>query len=172
MVWSGVWEHLSSWLSPNLTCITSVIRSELNEKYYFASDICTESRSVNRLCFSFTLPSSRFLFFSALPSFPPFVIPFFLLFFVPVNQSIPFLRPISPLFNLSQPPPCFPLTLRPPQAVVDSSETSVVLQHLSSLTEYQLAVFAVYANEASEALRGSETTCKFIPEHTRAHTRK
>uniref|UniRef100_A0A8C4EFK5 Collagen alpha-1(XIV) chain n=1 Tax=Dicentrarchus labrax TaxID=13489 RepID=A0A8C4EFK5_DICLA len=46
----------------------------------------------------------------------------------------------------------------PQEAVVDGSETSVVLQHLSSLTEYQLAVFAVYAQEASEALRGSETT--------------
>lgn len=46
----------------------------------------------------------------------------------------------------------------PQEAVVVGSETSVVLQHLSSLTEYQLAVFAVYANEASEALRGSETT--------------
>ncbi|XP_034552837.1 collagen alpha-1(XIV) chain isoform X1 [Notolabrus celidotus] len=46
----------------------------------------------------------------------------------------------------------------PLEAVVDGSDTSVVLQHLSSLTEYQLAVFAVYANEASEALRGSETT--------------
>nr|XP_033958086.1 collagen alpha-1(XIV) chain [Pseudochaenichthys georgianus] len=46
----------------------------------------------------------------------------------------------------------------PQEAVVDGSETSVVLQHLSSVTEYQLAVFAVYANEASEALRGSETT--------------
>uniref|UniRef100_A0A4W6CGR3 Collagen type XIV alpha 1 chain n=1 Tax=Lates calcarifer TaxID=8187 RepID=A0A4W6CGR3_LATCA len=46
----------------------------------------------------------------------------------------------------------------PQEAVVDGSETSVVLEHLSSLTEYQLAVFAVYANEASEALRGSETT--------------
>nr|XP_046254827.1 collagen alpha-1(XIV) chain-like isoform X2 [Scatophagus argus]XP_046254828.1 collagen alpha-1(XIV) chain-like isoform X2 [Scatophagus argus]XP_046254829.1 collagen alpha-1(XIV) chain-like isoform X2 [Scatophagus argus] len=46
----------------------------------------------------------------------------------------------------------------PQEAVVDGGETSVVLQHLSSLTEYQLAVFAVYANEASEALRGSETT--------------
>ncbi|XP_037836071.1 collagen alpha-1(XIV) chain isoform X2 [Kryptolebias marmoratus] len=44
------------------------------------------------------------------------------------------------------------------EAVVAGSETSVVLQHLSSLTEYQLAVYAVYANEASEALRGSETT--------------
>ncbi|KAM3614957.1 uncharacterized protein V6R79_021344 [Siganus canaliculatus] len=47
---------------------------------------------------------------------------------------------------------------QPLEAVVDGSETSVVLQHLSSVTEYQLAVFAVYANEASEALRGSETT--------------
>ncbi|XP_070822030.1 collagen alpha-1(XIV) chain isoform X1 [Chaetodon trifascialis] len=46
----------------------------------------------------------------------------------------------------------------PQEAVVDGGDTSVVLQHLSSLTEYQLAVFAVYANEASEALRGSETT--------------
>nr|XP_020464152.1 collagen alpha-1(XIV) chain isoform X3 [Monopterus albus] len=46
----------------------------------------------------------------------------------------------------------------PQEAVVDGSETSAVLQHLSLLTEYQLAVFAVYANEASEALRGSETT--------------
>ncbi|XP_029359212.1 collagen alpha-1(XIV) chain-like isoform X2 [Echeneis naucrates] len=49
----------------------------------------------------------------------------------------------------------------PQEAVVDSGETSVVLQHLNSLTEYQLAVFAVYANEASEALRGSETTLAF-----------
>lgn len=90
MVWSGVWEHLSSWLSPNLTCITSVISSELNEKYYFASDICTKSRSVNRLCFSFTLPSSQCLFFSALPSFPPFVI-----FFSPHLYPVfpPFLCP-------------------------------------------------------------------------------
>uniref|UniRef100_A0A8C2XB03 Collagen type XIV alpha 1 chain n=1 Tax=Cyclopterus lumpus TaxID=8103 RepID=A0A8C2XB03_CYCLU len=46
----------------------------------------------------------------------------------------------------------------PQEAVVDGSETSAVLQHLRSLTEYQVAVFAVYANEASEALRGSETT--------------
>ncbi|XP_074510263.1 collagen alpha-1(XIV) chain isoform X2 [Sebastes fasciatus] len=44
------------------------------------------------------------------------------------------------------------------EAVVDGSETSVVLEHLSHQTEYQLAVFAVYANEASKALRGSETT--------------
>lgn len=46
----------------------------------------------------------------------------------------------------------------PQEAVVGSSETSALLQHLSSLTEYQLAVFAVYANDASEALRGSQTT--------------
>ncbi|KAK2844342.1 hypothetical protein Q5P01_011001 [Channa striata] len=53
----------------------------------------------------------------------------------------------------------YPVTGGEPQeVVVESSETSVVLEHLSSLTEYQLAVFAVYANEASEALRGSETT--------------
>ncbi|XP_008321702.2 collagen alpha-1(XIV) chain isoform X2 [Cynoglossus semilaevis] len=46
----------------------------------------------------------------------------------------------------------------PQEAVVDGTETSVVLQHLSSSTEYQLSVFAVYVNEASEALRGSEMT--------------
>uniref|UniRef100_A0A3Q0RV02 Collagen type XIV alpha 1 chain n=1 Tax=Amphilophus citrinellus TaxID=61819 RepID=A0A3Q0RV02_AMPCI len=49
----------------------------------------------------------------------------------------------------------------PQEAVVVGSESSVVLQHLSSLTEYQLAVFAVYANKASEPLRGSETTLAF-----------
>ncbi|XP_037533181.1 collagen alpha-1(XIV) chain [Nematolebias whitei] len=46
----------------------------------------------------------------------------------------------------------------PQESLVTGGETSVVLQHLRSLTEYQLAVYAVYANEASEALRGSETT--------------
>ncbi|XP_061572452.1 collagen alpha-1(XIV) chain [Cololabis saira] len=46
----------------------------------------------------------------------------------------------------------------PQEAVVVASETSVVLQYLRPLTEYQLAVFAEYANDASEALRGSETT--------------
>uniref|UniRef100_A0A8K9UJ14 Collagen type XIV alpha 1 chain n=1 Tax=Oncorhynchus mykiss TaxID=8022 RepID=A0A8K9UJ14_ONCMY len=47
---------------------------------------------------------------------------------------------------------------RPEEAVVDGTENSVVLWHLNSLTEYQLAVFAVYTSSASEALRGSETT--------------
>lgn len=37
---------------------------------------------------------------------------------------------------------------------------SAVLKDLSSLTEYELAVFAVYEASASEALRGSETTCE------------
>ncbi|XP_053700196.1 collagen alpha-1(XIV) chain isoform X1 [Synchiropus splendidus] len=46
----------------------------------------------------------------------------------------------------------------PQELVLGSHESSVVLQPLNSLTEYQLAVFAVYANEASEALRGTETT--------------
>uniref|UniRef100_A0A8C6WUD5 Collagen type XIV alpha 1 chain n=1 Tax=Neogobius melanostomus TaxID=47308 RepID=A0A8C6WUD5_9GOBI len=44
------------------------------------------------------------------------------------------------------------------EVIVDGSETSVLLEHLSSSTEYQLAVFAVYESEASEALRGTETT--------------
>uniref|UniRef100_A0A3B4BEK0 Uncharacterized protein n=1 Tax=Periophthalmus magnuspinnatus TaxID=409849 RepID=A0A3B4BEK0_9GOBI len=42
--------------------------------------------------------------------------------------------------------------------IADGTETSVLLEHLSSSTEYQLAVFAVYENEASGALRGRETT--------------
>ncbi|XP_028983776.1 collagen alpha-1(XIV) chain isoform X2 [Betta splendens] len=53
----------------------------------------------------------------------------------------------------------YPADGGPPQeAVVDGSEASVALKHLSSMTEYQLAVFAVYTDEASEALRGSATT--------------
>ncbi|KAG9281287.1 collagen alpha-1(XIV) chain-like [Astyanax mexicanus] len=47
---------------------------------------------------------------------------------------------------------------QPEEVVVNGDENSVVLQHLNSLTEYQVAVFAVYSNSASEALRGSETT--------------
>ncbi|CAB1321334.1 unnamed protein product [Coregonus sp. 'balchen'] len=47
---------------------------------------------------------------------------------------------------------------RPEESVVDGTENSVVVQNLNSLTEYQLAVFAVYTSSASEALRGSETT--------------
>ncbi|XP_055083772.1 collagen alpha-1(XIV) chain isoform X1 [Periophthalmus magnuspinnatus] len=44
------------------------------------------------------------------------------------------------------------------EVIADGTETSVLLEHLSSSTEYQLAVFAVYENEASGALRGRETT--------------
>ncbi|XP_037128809.1 collagen alpha-1(XIV) chain [Syngnathus acus] len=47
---------------------------------------------------------------------------------------------------------------QPQEAVVDGRDTSVVLGHLNSQTEYQLSVFAVNENEASEPLRGSETT--------------
>lgn len=47
------------------------------------------------------------------------------------------------------------------QVVVDGTESSVVLQHLNSQTEYQVAVFAVYTSSASEGLRGSETTREF-----------
>ncbi|XP_067837767.1 collagen alpha-1(XIV) chain isoform X2 [Heptranchias perlo] len=46
----------------------------------------------------------------------------------------------------------------PEEVVVDGTESTAVLQNLMSLTEYQLAVFAVYANAASEGLRGAETT--------------
>ncbi|XP_051921656.1 collagen alpha-1(XIV) chain isoform X4 [Hippocampus zosterae] len=47
---------------------------------------------------------------------------------------------------------------QPQEAVVDGRDTSVVLRHLNSQTEYQLSVFAVNENEASEPLRGFETT--------------
>ncbi|XP_060742438.1 collagen alpha-1(XIV) chain-like isoform X2 [Tachysurus vachellii] len=47
---------------------------------------------------------------------------------------------------------------KPEEAVVNGDQNSVILQHLNSVTEYQVAVFAVYSNSASEGLRGSETT--------------
>ncbi|ROI15268.1 Collagen alpha-1(XIV) chain [Anabarilius grahami] len=47
---------------------------------------------------------------------------------------------------------------RPEEVVVNGDENSVVLRYLNSLTEYQITVFAIYSNSASEALRGSETT--------------
>lgn len=47
------------------------------------------------------------------------------------------------------------------QVVVGGSESTAVLKNLMSLTEYQIAVFAVYSNAASEGLRGTETTRKY-----------
>ncbi|ELW72743.1 Collagen alpha-1(XIV) chain [Tupaia chinensis] len=47
---------------------------------------------------------------------------------------------------------------KPDEVVVDGSVSSTVLKNLMSLTEYQIAVFAVYAHTASEGLRGTETT--------------
>ncbi|XP_053322194.1 collagen alpha-1(XIV) chain [Spea bombifrons] len=47
---------------------------------------------------------------------------------------------------------------QPEEVVVDGSVSTTVLKNLMSLTEYQIAVFAVYSNVASEGLRGSETT--------------
>lgn len=44
--------------------------------------------------------------------------------------------------------------------VVQGTENSVELNYLNSLTEYQVAVFAIYRSSASEALRGSTTTRK------------
>lgn len=42
--------------------------------------------------------------------------------------------------------------------VLQGTQNSVELTYLNSLTEYQVAVFAVYRSSASEALRGSATT--------------
>ncbi|CAN9503606.1 unnamed protein product [Ophioblennius macclurei] len=47
---------------------------------------------------------------------------------------------------------------QPEEKVVSGSQSSVELNYLNSLTEYQVAVFAVYRSSASEALRGSATT--------------
>uniref|UniRef100_A0A0P6JDH5 Collagen alpha-1(XIV) chain n=1 Tax=Heterocephalus glaber TaxID=10181 RepID=A0A0P6JDH5_HETGA len=47
---------------------------------------------------------------------------------------------------------------KPEEVVVDRSVSSLVLKNLMSLTEYQIAVFAIYAHTASEGLRGTETT--------------
>ncbi|XP_046874496.1 collagen alpha-1(XIV) chain-like isoform X4 [Hypomesus transpacificus] len=47
---------------------------------------------------------------------------------------------------------------QPEEKVVPGTETTVTLSYLNSLTEYQVAVFAIYASSASEALRGSATT--------------
>ncbi|XP_077577231.1 collagen alpha-1(XIV) chain isoform X2 [Stigmatopora nigra] len=46
----------------------------------------------------------------------------------------------------------------PQEAVVGGRDTSVLLQDLTSQTEYQLSVFAVNEKQASEPLRGYETT--------------
>ncbi|XP_060948245.1 LOW QUALITY PROTEIN: collagen alpha-1(XIV) chain-like [Limanda limanda] len=47
---------------------------------------------------------------------------------------------------------------QPEEKVVPGSDDSVELTYLNSLTEYQVAVFAVYRSTASAALRGSATT--------------
>ncbi|XP_072317831.1 collagen alpha-1(XIV) chain-like, partial [Eucyclogobius newberryi] len=47
---------------------------------------------------------------------------------------------------------------QPEEKVVPGSQDSVDLDFLNSLTEYQVAVFAVYRSSASVALRGSATT--------------
>lgn len=47
---------------------------------------------------------------------------------------------------------------QPEEKMVSGSENSVELNYLNSLTEYQVAVFAIYSNSASDALRGSATT--------------
>ncbi|XP_074542763.1 collagen alpha-1(XIV) chain isoform X2 [Halichoeres trimaculatus] len=46
----------------------------------------------------------------------------------------------------------------PEEKVVQGSENSVELNYLNSVTEYQVAVFAIYRSSASEGLRGSATT--------------
>eukprot|EP00064_Thunnus_orientalis_P018365 superscaffoldBa00004207_g18463 len=47
---------------------------------------------------------------------------------------------------------------QPDEKVVQGTQNSVELNYLNSLTEYQVAVFAIYHSSASEALRGSATT--------------
>ncbi|XP_069477660.1 collagen alpha-1(XIV) chain isoform X2 [Ambystoma mexicanum] len=47
---------------------------------------------------------------------------------------------------------------QPEEVVVNGNVNTALLRNLMSLTEYQLAVFAVYISTASEGLRGSEST--------------
>lgn len=47
---------------------------------------------------------------------------------------------------------------QPDEKVLQGTESSVVLDYLNSLTEYQVAVFSVHHSSASEALRGGATT--------------
>lgn len=159
MVWTSMWEHLSSWLLSDLICHNChPFRSDWKIQFCF-KDLFFFSFSKLFVSASPTILSIS-LYCAIIFLLPLFIAPLYtflsLLFsFSPIHFHIQFL--LSPI-RLQLPSPS--LLLPPwPQAVVDGSETSVVLDHLSSLTEYQLAVFAVYANEASEALRGSETTC-------------
>lgn len=133
--------------------------------------VCALSHSINRLFpSSFPILFQSLLSFLVLSRFPHFCFSFLCLpiywlnyhfscHSIPSNSSHLLFHLSYSLTSLTDPP-------APLQAVVVGSESSVVLQHLSSLTEYQLAVFAVYANKASAALRGSETTRKFILANT------
>uniref|UniRef100_A0A670Y0E3 Collagen type XIV alpha 1 chain n=1 Tax=Pseudonaja textilis TaxID=8673 RepID=A0A670Y0E3_PSETE len=47
---------------------------------------------------------------------------------------------------------------QPEEVVVDGTVSTAILKNLMSLTEYQIAVFAIYVSSASEGLRGTETT--------------
>ncbi|CAJ0965489.1 unnamed protein product, partial [Ranitomeya imitator] len=47
---------------------------------------------------------------------------------------------------------------QPEEVIVDGSVSTTVLKNLMSLTEYQIAVFAVYSRSTAEGLRGAETT--------------
>ncbi|XP_073535931.1 collagen alpha-1(XIV) chain isoform X2 [Phyllobates terribilis] len=47
---------------------------------------------------------------------------------------------------------------QPEEVIVDGSVSTTVLKNLMSLTEYQIAVFAVYSRSTTEGLRGAETT--------------
>ncbi|XP_040287934.1 collagen alpha-1(XIV) chain isoform X1 [Bufo bufo] len=47
---------------------------------------------------------------------------------------------------------------QPEEVIVDGRVSTTVLKNLMSLTEYQIAVFAVYSRSTTEGLRGAETT--------------
>ncbi|XP_051887631.1 collagen alpha-1(XIV) chain-like [Pristis pectinata] len=50
---------------------------------------------------------------------------------------------------------------KPEEVIVDGTVSSVVLENLHSLTEYQIAVFPIYESFVGEGLRGIETTLSF-----------
>ncbi|XP_056378658.1 collagen alpha-1(XIV) chain isoform X2 [Hyla sarda] len=47
---------------------------------------------------------------------------------------------------------------QPEEVIVDGSVSTTILKNLMSLTEYQIAVFAVYSRSTTDGLRGTETT--------------
>ena len=135
MVWSRMWGDLSSWLVPDLICITTVIHWDQNENFFFTLGICALSHSINRLCFFPPLPFSfdlSFLpclpasFFSSICHFhlPTFITPLSIFIAILCPPTLPSLFPLSisapslsflSIFHLASPLTPSPLLLLHPR---------------------------------------------------------